>query len=365
MWMAEGFLEERKGMSFEDVGKIYLRELISRSLVQVKKHDSFLRPKLCKLHDLIWEITCFMSEKGRFLSVCEDPQDFGEGLEARRLSFHAIESTLQPCYDMRYLRSFSAFNVKEGSNLPLNNLLLRFRLLRTLELIGGPIDYLPKALGKLFNLRYLGLKETKITELPTSVGRLCNLQTLDIRNTLIKALPKEIRKLLKLKHLQVLNCLEANSDIVKGLGELTQLRRLELTNLKEADGRDLCASIDRMTSLHHLLLMAKDENQYLRVDQLSSTPLVLRKVTLVGRLDGVPGWFASLRNIVHLHLHWSQLTNDPIPCISKLPILERLSLVNAFGHDKKELCFNEGFSRLEDLYLGHFPNWLSLRSVKE
>ncbi|KAL2489793.1 Disease resistance protein RPM1 [Forsythia ovata] len=56
MCMAEGFLEERKGLSPEDVGKFYLKELISRNLLQVEKHSTFLRPKLCKLQDLMWEL---------------------------------------------------------------------------------------------------------------------------------------------------------------------------------------------------------------------------------------------------------------------------------------------------------------------
>ncbi|KAI3468553.1 hypothetical protein Pfo_025216 [Paulownia fortunei] len=388
MWMAEGFIEERKGLCPEDVGKIYLRELISRSLLQVEKHNSFLRPKLCKLHDLMSELARFVSERERFLSICY-PQDLEVEITARRLSFHAIESTLQLGHDMRYVRSFSAFNVKNQDNLPMDNLLLNFRLLRVLELLDAPIDYLPRTLGKLFNLRYLGLKGTKISELPNSVGRLRNLQTLDIRRTQVKVLPKEIGKLRKLRHLliyacpdeegfyyirglrvpnsivklkqlQVVNCIEANSDIVRKIGELSQLRRLELTNLEEEDGRHLCVSIEKMTGLHHLLLMARDENQYLQVERLSSTPLVLRKLTLAGRLSDVPGWFGLLRNVIHLHLHWSQLTQDPIPCISKLPVLERLTLINACSHDKKQLCFNAGFLRLEDLYIGYFSELVEI-----
>ncbi|KAL0393748.1 UNVERIFIED_CONTAM: Disease resistance protein RPM1 [Sesamum latifolium] len=362
MWMAEGFLEERKDVSQEDVGKIYLRELISRNLLQVEKHNSFLRSKL------------YLEDEVR----------------ARRLSFHAVESTLRPGHDMRYVRSFSTFNVKDQNALPLDNLLLNFRLLRVLELMDAPIDNLPRTLGKLFNLRYLGLKGTKITELPTTIGRLRNLLTLDIRSTLVRVLPREIGKLhnlrhlliyagsdqegffyyikgikgpnsiVKLKHLQVLNCLEANSDIVRRIRELTQLRRLQLTNLKEEDGRDLCASIENMKGLHHLLLMATNENEYLQVDRLSSTPLNLRKLTLAGRLRDVPGWFCLLRNVIHLHLHWSQLTTDPIPCIGKLPVLERLTLINAYRHDKRQMCFNGGFSRLEELYLGNFPELVEI-----
>ncbi|XP_051137091.1 disease resistance protein RPM1-like [Andrographis paniculata] len=389
MWMAEGFLEERKGLSLEDVGKIYLRELIHRNILQVEKHNSLMRPKLCKLHDLMWEIAHFISERENFLSICI-PQDLEVEIKARRISLHVSDwSSYRPGQDMRYLRTFCAFNVKDREGFPLDGVLSNFRLLRVLELIGAPIDSLPKTLGKLFNLRYLGLKHTKISELPVSISRLRNLQTLDIRRTLIKELPKEIGKLRKLRHLlvytgsdeevfyyvsgmkgpntivelkdlQVVNCLEANSDLVQRIGELTQLRRLELTNLKEDDGTALCASIEKMKDLHHLLLVAKDENEYLQIGGLSSTPLVLRKLTLAGRLRDIPHWLSSLRNVMYLHLHWSQLTMDPIPCLSKLPVLERLTLINACSDEIKELCFETGFLRLEDLYISRFPELVEI-----
>lgn len=386
MWMAEGFLEERKGLSLEDVGKNYLSELISRNLLQVEKHNSLLRPKLCKLHDLMWEIARSVSEREHFLSICV-PQDLEFEIKPRRVSLHAVESRPHPGQDMRHLRSFLAFNVKDPDYLALDD--LKFRLLRVLELIGAPIDNLPETLGKLFNLRYLGLKRTRISELPTTIGRLLNLQTLDIRRTKIKELPKEIGKLLKLrhlliyagineevfyyvtgmkgpncivklKHLQVLHCLEATSEIARAIGNLAELRRLDLTNLKEDDGDALCEALDKMKSLHHLLLVASNETECLKLDRLSSTPSVLRKLTLAGRLSSVPVWFGSLRSLIHLHLHWSLLTDDPIPSLSQLPVLERLSLINAYSHDKKQLFFETGFARLEDLYLGNFPELLEI-----
>ncbi|KAL2489794.1 Disease resistance protein RPM1 [Forsythia ovata] len=220
-------------------------------------------------------------------------------------------------HDMRHVRSFSAFNIQ--ATLPFDNLLLRFRLLRMLELRNAPIDNVPKTIGVIV-----------------------------------------VSSISKLKNLQVVNCLKANDNIVRDIGNLTQLRRLELTNVKKEDGTDLCISIENLKSLHHLLLMASSEDEYLQIDQLSSTPLVLRKITLVGRLYRVPQWFNKLRNVIHLHLHWSQLAEDAIPYISELRVLERLTLINAYTHDKKQLSFEAGFSRLEDLYLEKFPKLVEI-----
>lgn len=388
MWMVEGFLEERRGLIPEEVGKIYLKELISRSLLQVTKRHSYLRPKMCKLHDMMWELAHSLSEQENFLSIC-DPEKLVEDLRARRLSVHASDGMFPVGCDMKNVRSFSAFDVKVTSNFLLDDLLPRFRLLRVLELLDAEIQHLPDVVGNLFNLRYLGLSGTYIKELPKSVGRLRNLHTLDVRRTNVKALPQEIDKLFylrhllvyeeiekecftytkgvqvpaticKLKNLQVVNCIEANADIVKGIGKMSQLVRIGLTNVRETDKKVLCASIEKLKFLRQLLLMVAEENESLPIDHLSSTPTNFRKLTLVGKLKDVPRWFPSLRNIIHLHLHWSQLTEDPVPYLSELHCLEHLTLVNAFSSGKEQLFFSSGFLKLEDLHLAVFPDLIEI-----
>nr|GLL18040.1 disease resistance protein RPM1-like [Ipomoea trifida] len=384
MWMAEGFLEEKRGLIPEEVGKIYLKELISRSLLQVTKRHSYLRPKMCKLHDLMWELAHSLSEQENFLSIC-DPENLEGEIRARRLSVHASDGTFRMGGDMKNVRSFSAFDVKET----LDDLLPRFRLLRVLELPDAQIQHLPDVIGNLFNLRYLGLSGTHIKELPKSVGRLRNLYTLDIRRTNVKALPQEIDKLFylrhlllyqeiekecftytkgmrvpaticKIKNLQVVNCIEANADIIKGIGKMSQLVRIGLTNVRETDKKALCASIEKLKFLRQILLMVAEENESLPIDHLSSTPPNFRKLTLVGKLKDVPHWFPSLRNIIHLHLHWSRLTEDPVPYLCELQCLEHLTLVNAYSSGKEQLFFSSGFLKLEDLHLAVFPDLVEI-----
>lgn len=48
------------------------------------------------------------------------------------------------------------------------------------------MDNVPKAIGKLFCLRYLGLRGTRISNLPNSVCRLKHLLTPDILGTEVK-----------------------------------------------------------------------------------------------------------------------------------------------------------------------------------
>ncbi|XP_024019157.1 putative disease resistance protein RGA3 [Morus notabilis] len=59
LWMAEGFLqsvEEEKRM--EDVGEEYIKDLISRSLVQRSRYDE----STVKMHDLVHDLALFVSD---------------------------------------------------------------------------------------------------------------------------------------------------------------------------------------------------------------------------------------------------------------------------------------------------------------
>ncbi|CAN4076090.1 unnamed protein product [Withania somnifera] len=320
MWMAEGFLEENSSLNPEKVGKIYLKELISRNLLLVQKRQSFIRPKLCKLHDLMWELAC---------------SRISYEMKARRLSVLNVDGTLKMSGGSTHVESFSMF-----------------RLLRVLELDDAKADSLPNELRKLFNVRYLSMNGTGIKELPTSVNQLRNLQKLVIRRTEVNlsahhfAYVRGVQvsgKLWKLKNLQVLNCIEVNADIARKIRKLTKLRRIELTNVKEEYMKNLCSSIDKLKFLHHLL-------------DMTGSPFRFRKVTLVGKLTRTPCWFSSMLKIIHLHRS------------HQLPSLEHLVLVNAYTN-KKQLFFESGFQKLEDLHvpegLQYFTNLeqMNLKSI--
>ncbi|XP_028062295.1 disease resistance protein RPM1-like [Camellia sinensis] len=101
--------------------------------------------------------------------------------------------------------------------------------------------------------------------------------------------------------------------------------------------------------------MMIDEDEYLRMDALSSAPpRYLNVLILVGKLEKVPCWFHSLQNLSTLLMRWSRLTEDPIPYIQALPNLGRLHLCNAY-EGGGQLRFSEGFHKLRILRLWNFP----------
>ena len=132
---------------------------------------------------------------------------------------------------------------------------------------------------------------------------------------------------------------------IEWLWNLEQYRRFILTNVRQADEKDLCAAMDNM-KLHKLFLKAANEEEPLRIDALSSPPC-LEKLKLVGKLETVACWFPSLHSVTFLLFLWSRLREDPLPCLQSVPNLARLIVVNAYV--AKQLCFLDGFQKVKIL----------------
>ncbi|KAF8394071.1 hypothetical protein HHK36_020275 [Tetracentron sinense] len=338
LWVAEGFVKDRRGMTPEEVADTYLRELISRSMLQVVAKNRSGRAKWCRMHDLMRELALSTSEKEKFCTI-GDGGKAREGGKALRLS---IQTNIQLGTSLSQLRSLLVF-VEHMTPLPSG-----FRMLRVLDLENIKLKYkekLPDELGDLFNLRSLPSGIVKLQ-------RLRNLNTNDMNAGYFLILKmggfEQVMwapaDLWKLKNLQVVGTISANGGIIKQLGNMTQLRRIGIAKVRERDQTELCASISRLRHLYYLVIGVTNEERFLRMDALSSPPPLLEKLFLYGKLEKVPHWFGSLQKLTYLSLNWSKLTEDPLSYIHALPNLVELILVNAY--DGRKLWFLAGFLKL-------------------
>ncbi|GMN23895.1 hypothetical protein TIFTF001_043732 [Ficus carica] len=159
-----------------------------------------------------------------------------------------------------------------------------------------------------------------------------------------------------LQSLQKLCFIEVNpvcSNLVKELGNLTQLRRLGILKLRREDGRVLCSSIEKMSYLRSLSMVSIEEDEIVDFQHLSTPPALLQRLYITGRLEMLPYWIPSLQNLVKLSLKWSKLKDDPLVYLQYIPNLVYLVLCQAFtGHI---LCFRAGgFKKLKVLGLDEF-----------
>ncbi|XVE59662.1 hypothetical protein DITRI_Ditri05aG0063800 [Diplodiscus trichospermus] len=246
----------------------------------------------------------------------------------------------------------------------------------------APINEHPKNFGRLFNPRYLNLRNTQVRVLPKSIGQLFNLQTLLLNGVKIEELPYEIVKLQNLRHLsvlydsyvrpylrcydsirvppsicrikslQVLSFVEATDALIEQLKEMTQLTTLGLANIKEVHEKDLWFSIGKMEHLHQLHFYARSGK--IKMDALSSARPYLEKLVLIGNLENVPQWFKGLQHLTHLTLQYSELGEDLLSHIQALPNLAYLVL-SQDAYNKERLCLLAGFQKLTTLIIRDCP----------
>ncbi|XP_052520115.1 uncharacterized protein LOC128071264 [Budorcas taxicolor] len=172
LWIAEGFVKNDDRQTPEAIARGYFDELINRSMLQFRYES-----KSFQMHDLLREVSVHMMAK----------ENFGKSLhqntlveDERRLAIHVKAPNVQLDTDKLKLRSLVA-----GSGVmfysSLSQMLQNIKLIRTLDLEGACVIYVPDEVGDLIHLRYLSLRWSKLIEdLPDSIKKLRHLQTLDI-----------------------------------------------------------------------------------------------------------------------------------------------------------------------------------------
>ncbi|KAB9546948.1 hypothetical protein FH972_027043 [Carpinus fangiana] len=384
LWVAEGFIKEKKGKPLEDVAEEYLTELIHRNLVQVSVGELDREVfKKYRIHDLLHETILLKARELNFSQVLEALDTTSHG-KSRCLSIHNAREDVFETSEYSRVRSILLFNINEMPKSFIAKLFKKFKLLKVLDFEDAPIDYLPQEVGNLFHLKYLSLRRTKVKILPKSVGKLHNLQTLNVGETAMRELPIEIFSLYKLRHilahshdfeikcsfysvrgvklhegvgclkgLQTLCLIEANhhgASLFEELGKLSQLRLFGISNMTAERGRALCTSIQKMVHLNTLAVGSISENEIIDLESISSPPPFLKHIYLRGRLKKLPNWIPELQNLVTIILFFSSLEEYLLSCVQALPNLITLSLNRAY--DGEQLHFEEGgFRKLKRLTL--------------
>lgn len=167
--------QERENLLMEDIGEEYFNFLLSRSLFQdvIKYEDG--RIVGFKMHDLIHDIACAISNRHNMES---NPYNWS-GQSARKL--HMLI-----CDNEETLHKIRADII----------------CLRVLALKWFDTNDLSITMGKLIHLRYLDISNCYLNKLlQESLSLLYNLQTLKLGN-IQSDLPKNLRKLVNLRHLE-------------------------------------------------------------------------------------------------------------------------------------------------------------------
>lgn len=378
MWMAEGFI------SSEEMGYDYLHELVQRCMVQRGVLSSIdKRIRTCRVHDLIRDLCLSKGREENFLRIT----DFSNGHMAtdtlasskvRRLAMFYFNSNKNRSYELPAinkegsLRSFichyeSGSHPKEAG--PSFNY---FRLLRVLKLENLDFSFsLPREIGKLIHLRFLRLQGISMKPFPSSIINLTSLQTLelDLQDCGFDFLGKNVSKwrLEQLRHLYLPSSPWCAKVIDKLLLESAGSLQTVVNITTSCPGFNGLARLTRLTKLKVFL----DEDwqggvtfnyvRFLRVEaavfnKKDITPILLScpqiyRLKVSGGISKFPEDYSQFSsNLLKLTLRATQIENDPMPTLGKLPMLRILRFLDTAIISEEIVCLGGGFPRLESLH---------------
>ncbi|CAL4984923.1 unnamed protein product [Urochloa decumbens] len=369
-WIAEGFVHEEIGLGPEDIAKNYLHELLNRNFIQAVECSNSLLVDRYQVHFMMLYLLKSIAKQEEFVTLLH-ASDVHNSLDKmnRRLSVynpkpqsqdqsHTLDHTFHERkgngsikadkVDLSHIRSINIFDSATGIDFKV------FHNVQVLDLEGciGVDNADMKDICCMLLLKYLGLKETQVSELPQEIKNLHHLETLDMRKTKVKKLPKEVvlvRNLVNLlvgdsdihhglelpegtknlKFLRVVGIIdlrEHSSNILLELGELTELRELEI--VLHCDGltekqNDILSLLRKYSSLQSLVIYG---DFACSMDmQLASHPL-LQKLRVSRRFVKVPLWISKLVYLTQLDIRVCKLEGDNLDSFRRLPSLQRFIL---------------------------------------
>jgi disease resistance protein RPM1 len=228
MWIAEGFVQERKGMSSFEIGEGYFNQLVNRSLIQLVEtdHNRYGTVCGCQVHDMILDLIRSIAFEDNFLTILDKNEGASSSSQGkiRRLALQDNRA-MKARVDMQVVSSFISWwwDISKGISLS------SFKLLRVLALRTNSYSYYSNnrrhvqlTLRNLLRLRYLKLRVD---------AALCSQQTkgFAVLDEEKYGINEEVTP--RLGHVTKLLCLRIKGRIntlPDGIGELTSLEEMDI-----------------------------------------------------------------------------------------------------------------------------------------
>ncbi|KAL6613901.1 hypothetical protein ACP70R_036171 [Stipagrostis hirtigluma subsp. patula] len=386
LWVAEGFVRPRRGSTMEEVGQGYLKELISRCMVQLVHKDEFGAVQTVVVHDRLHAFAQDEAQEASFIES-HDSTDVLAPATVRRLA--VLNST-----DNKYVHLGNALpklrsivcDFVEGRSKSSNciqctdlGFLHASKFLRVIDIHGLELKKVPNEIGSMIHIRYLGLQCGHLEKLPSSIGNLVNLQSLILKGSntghrvlevtaafwriptlrhVVAPFALPCRAMGDLHSLQTLHGVQPRGwDGGSGnpLAKAANLRSLELSGLTAAHAGALEAALEGLDLLVHLVL----QGESLPASVFSVPSLRrLQSLKLLGSVDAPegPDGAEDVRyirpNLTRLSMWSTMVAQQFVDMLAELPSLAELTLMwDAYDGDQLE--FREsGFRSLQKLKLG-------------
>ncbi|KAL0335575.1 UNVERIFIED_CONTAM: putative late blight resistance proteinR1A-10 [Sesamum radiatum] len=376
LWVAEGFVKPLSHKSLEELAEDYLRDLINRSLVEVRRRNRNGEIKSIVIHDMLRELCLQKAQDEKFLQLMNsDHHVFPQGRNNQRrvsILFNTFNHAVFTVVHDSFLHSLLCFR-----HYRTNFKSVIFRLLKVLDALTMTFDEFPIGIVELVHLRYIALCLGGEGRLPESICKLWNLQTLvvyrrdldDLKSDILY-LPSNILKMPQLRHLLfergffpypfLAEVIGKDAVVLENLQTLSDVKNFPCT--KEV--------LDLMPNLKKLRISYVHEsgtewsfyefNNFVYLQKLDTL-----KCEFISRDDGVgkhlPLKLALPQNLRKLTLQGCTISWENMTVIGSLPNLEVLKLRN-FDFEGSVWEPNEGeFTKLKYLLIheSSLEQWLA------
>ncbi|KAJ4808490.1 Disease resistance protein (CC-NBS-LRR class) family [Rhynchospora pubera] len=182
-------------------------------------------------------------------------------------------------------------------------------------------------------------------------------------------MPKGIGNLKALQVLKWIDIERSHPSVVRELGQLRQLRKLGVANLKTKHYKELSESISQLSSLRSLIIrklhneVRRFESEYYQeapadfLDSvMSSPPEHLRSIEFQGVIGKLPAWVSSLSYLAKVTLWDATLNDDGIVVLQELPNLLVLRLRTDAYVGVKLIFPSVKFPKLKELFVYNLEN---------
>ncbi|KAJ3694194.1 hypothetical protein LUZ60_009674 [Juncus effusus] len=411
MWVSQGFITPEDEKKQEDVGSVYLNELVMRSFFQQSPRD----PYLYVIHDLMRDLAqsvsvgeCFRLERRNYHQDIPDT--------VRHLSVCTETANLCKLKDLGSCKKLRSILILSSLALDVSPAIefwcTRLGQLRCLKIEGSEVSKLPENIGELKQLRYLDIPYKGIRSFPENFYHLNYLQCLylneweglDPRDMVT---PEAFSKLVNLRRVYPVDIVVTR---MASLSRLPYLHDLHMFKVRSGDGYRIC-ELESMNQLRGCLKI-KDLENVETMEQAAQAKLYNKQyvndLTLEwSRNDNVNDSVNTQHhsevlqrlqphsNLNKLQIKWylgstspTWLNNQNLPCLSSLilyncvnlreiiclpPSLTSLRFVNVglqslprlWDHDDTNGLYNEGSgwierSALSELCIENCPNIVSM-----
>ncbi|CAO2168065.1 unnamed protein product [Urochloa humidicola] len=393
-WIAEGFVSKSPRLEAEDVAGNYFNELVNMSMIQPVEIDHVNEEVVtCKVHDIMLDLIREKSAEENFNDVVDDPQaSSGLHKRIRRASIHYGGKGAQPTISgslsqVRSVMTFTSVLVPSFQgfkyvrvlsldfSIPVEKIFSSYSQGKKLEKGMAQMDCTSTrgwsqqldltGVCELFLLRYLKIIcNAMYLDLPHQLFGLQYLETVIVFGSFLSttrvSIPSHVAPSHQLRHLESgpLDNLTINGNIgkfksmrtlkgfrvhnsspesIKGLGELTSLRHLQICTIP-GDGSEFSPlALNALRSLERLacsscLRTFQFDGPLLPIDMdwsiLSRFSPHLKRLKLESWIPRIPKWIAQLHNLCYLVLmvHKVVPEDDGISILAGLPSLVHLNL---------------------------------------